>query len=134
MKPTALRYLLLYIPWLIAIFFASDPVASYLFAWAGSFYIFYLSFFNKVKNTSAGEPFSEKVLKPLFLMQFIFAGYLCCTSVFYFLDQMGMSMPHALQVKASTWMRSTTWPHASAIMCWDMRRLRTDFYFFTNLI
>ncbi|HEU0065267.1 MAG TPA: hypothetical protein VFQ58_09555, partial [Flavisolibacter sp.] len=53
------------------------------------FYIFYLSFTNKIKPTSKEVSMGEKILKPLFLVQIIFAGYMCCTSIFYFLDLLG---------------------------------------------
>src|SRR5205823_1065312 len=85
----ALKYILLYLPWLLALLFRSDAVASYLIAWAGSFFIFFVSFTNKIKETSPETPIEGKILKPLFLMQIIFAGYMCCTSVFYFLDNLG---------------------------------------------
>lgn len=88
-SPTYSRYYLLYIPVLLPFLFMSNPVISYLLAWAGSFFIFYISFTNKVKPTSADLPLSEKLLKPLFLTQIIFAGYMSCSSIFYFLDQMG---------------------------------------------
>ena len=83
------KYTLLYLPWVASMWYASNPVPSYLIAWAGSFFIFYLSFTNKVKDTSAETPFSQKILKPLFLTQIIFAGYMSCTSIFYFLDNLG---------------------------------------------
>ncbi len=84
-----LKYTLLYLPWFASILYAANPVNAYLIAWGGSFFIFYLSFTNKVKETSADLPLSQKILKPLFLTQIIFAGYMCSTSIFYFLDNMG---------------------------------------------
>jgi hypothetical protein len=86
---TPLKYILLYLPWLFSLFLSSDPAASYMVAWLGSFYILYISLTNKIKDTSAGQPLAEKILKPLFLMQIIFAGYTFCTSIFYFANQMG---------------------------------------------
>jgi hypothetical protein len=83
------RYFLLYIPFLVSSLFFSDAVLSYFLAWAGSFFIFYLSFTNKIKKTHDDVPFAEKVLRPLFLTQIIFAGYMCCSSIFNFLDLMG---------------------------------------------
>ncbi|MGN6617076.1 MAG: exosortase Y-associated Wzy-like protein [Ilyomonas sp.] len=84
-----LKYFLLYLPWLAATLCAANPVNAYLIAWVGSFFIFYLSFTNKIKDTSSDLPLSQKILKPLYLTQIIFAGYMCCTSIFYFLDNMG---------------------------------------------
>jgi hypothetical protein len=86
---TTARYYLLYLPLLVSLFFISNPVVSYLLAWGGSFFIFYVSFTNKVKPTSIDVPLAEKILKPLFLLQIIFAGYMSCSSIFFFLDQMG---------------------------------------------
>ena len=83
------KYVLLYLPWLASMLYASNPVIAYLIAWSGSFFIFYLSFTNKIKNTSAELPLSQKILKPLFLTQIIFAGYMSCSSIFYFLDNLG---------------------------------------------
>lgn len=83
------RYLLLYVPSLISLALAADPVISYFIAWVGSFYIFYVSFTNKIKNTDKDTPFAEKIFRPLFLTQIIFAGYMSCTSVFNFLDLLG---------------------------------------------
>ncbi|RYG54370.1 MAG: hypothetical protein EOO01_01740 [Chitinophagaceae bacterium] len=87
-KTSPAKYLLLYVPFLLSIA-VGDPISSYLIAWAGSFFIFYVSFTNKIKPTSPELPLAEKIFKPLFLTQIIFAGYMSCTSIFYFLDQMG---------------------------------------------
>src|SRR5687768_658925 len=83
------RYHLLYLPLVVSLLFSFDPVLSFLTAWAGSFFIFYVSFTNKVKPTSVHLSLAEKILKPLFLTQIIFCGYMSCTSIFYFLNQMG---------------------------------------------
>ncbi|RYG41657.1 MAG: hypothetical protein EOO01_24685, partial [Chitinophagaceae bacterium] len=84
-----LRYLLLYIPSLISLALAGDAVTSYFAAWSGSFLIFYLSFTNKIKDTHKGVPLAEKIFRPVFLTQLIFAGYMSCSSVFYFLNLLG---------------------------------------------
>src|SRR4051794_7710832 len=83
------KYFLLYIPSLISLMTSGNPVLSYFVAWAGSFFIFYLSFTNKIKHTHVDTPIAEKILRPLFLMQVIFAGYMSCSSVFNFLDLLG---------------------------------------------
>jgi hypothetical protein len=83
------RYLLLYIPFLLSLVIQDYAIFSYFIAWTGSFYIFYLSFFNKIRPTSIDVPFAEKVLKPLYLVQIIFAGYMSCSSIFYFMDLLG---------------------------------------------
>lgn len=66
-----------------------DPVASYLFAWIGSFLIFYLSITGKIRPLPSDLAVSKQLMRPLFLTQIIFAGYMACTSIFYFLDVIG---------------------------------------------
>lgn len=83
------KYVLLYVPFLASLAFSADSVISYFIAWLGSFAIFYFSFTNKVKPTHAGLSMAEKIFRPLFLTQIIFAGYMACTSVFNFLDALG---------------------------------------------
>ncbi len=87
--PSVGRYYLLYIPWLLAMAFSTNATTSFITAWLGSFFIFYISFTNKVKPTSPDVRLAEKILKPVFLTQAIFAGYMSATSIFYFMDIMG---------------------------------------------
>jgi hypothetical protein len=83
------KYFLLYIPCLISLLLSGNTILSYFTAWLGSFFIFYLSFTNKIKDTHKETPFAEKILRPLFLTQLIFAGYMSCSSIFNFIDLMG---------------------------------------------
>jgi len=83
------RYLLLFIPWLLALLFKDYYILSYLIAWLGSFFIFYLTFTGKVRPLPHDLSFSNQLMRPIFLIQIIFAGYMCCTSIFYFLDVLG---------------------------------------------
>jgi hypothetical protein len=76
-------------PWLLAMLFNSDPVISYLIAWLGSFFIFYITLSGWVKPIPDDRSFSEQLMRPLFIMQIIFAGYMCCTSIFYYFDVVG---------------------------------------------
>ncbi|MES2267314.1 MAG: hypothetical protein V4520_11160 [Bacteroidota bacterium] len=85
------RYLVLYMPWLLASLFKSDVVLSYFIAWLGSFFIFYITLTGWVKPLPADRSLSEQLMRPLFIMQIIFAGFMCCTSIFYFLDVLGYS-------------------------------------------
>lgn len=85
-----LRYLLLYIPFLIAwIIGDHQPHVSYLVAFVGSFFIFYLSYSGWIKDLPKDLPVTEQLLRPIFLMQVIFAGYMSCTSIFYYLNALG---------------------------------------------
>lgn len=105
------KYALLYIPFLVSTMMSGNPVLSYFTAWAGSFFIFYLSFTNKIKPTHIDTPLAEKIMRPLFLTQLIFAGYMSCTSIFNFMDQLGyvyltyvpfkMADPHHIELTAA---------------------------------
>ncbi|MDB5013292.1 MAG: hypothetical protein JWQ25_1494, partial [Daejeonella sp.] len=81
--------ILLYIPWLLSIMFIGLPTISYLIAWLGSFYILYVTLLGKIKPIPEDLDIANQLMRPLFLNQIIFAGYMCCTSIFYFLDVQG---------------------------------------------
>lgn len=83
------RYLVLYIPWLLAVLCEWDPVLSYFIAWLGSFLIFYLTLTGWVKAIPGDRRLSDQLMRPLFLMQIIFAGFMSCTTIFYFLNTLG---------------------------------------------
>jgi hypothetical protein len=83
------QFVLLYIPWILSLLFNAVPVISYLIAWFGSFYIFFLTIGGHVKPIPNDRVFGEQLMRPLFLNQIIFAGYMSCTSIFYFLDVLG---------------------------------------------
>lgn len=83
------RFLLLVIPWVASILFSATPIISYFIAWTGSFFIFYISMQGHVRPIPGDLKFSEQLMRPLFLPQIIFAGYMCCTSIFYFMDVLG---------------------------------------------
>ncbi len=58
-------------------------------AWGGSFFIFYITISGKIKAIPDDLNLSEQLMRPLFLTQIIFAGYMACTSIFYFLEVLG---------------------------------------------
>lgn len=91
MQPTSypLRYLFLYVPFLLALLFENKPHVSYLVAYAGSYFIFYLSYSGHLKKLPNDLPIAEQLLRPIFLLQIIFAGYMACTSIFYYLNALG---------------------------------------------
>nr|WP_316811401.1 hypothetical protein [Pedobacter heparinus] len=62
---------------------------SYLIAWLGSFFLFYISTTGKIKPLPDDRNIAEQLMRPIFLVQLIFAGYMCCTSIFYFFDVLG---------------------------------------------
>lgn len=83
------KYLALYVPWMLSLAFKVDPVISYFVAWLGSFLIFYLTMSGWVKPLPTDRPIAEQLMRPIFLIQIIFAGYSCCTTIFYFFDVLG---------------------------------------------
>ncbi|RZK52568.1 MAG: hypothetical protein EOO91_19115, partial [Pedobacter sp.] len=81
--------ILIYLPWVLSMIIQIDPVASYFVAWLGSFYIFYLTLFSRVKFIPLDFPLVKQVMRPIVIIQLIFAGFMCCTSIFYFMDHLG---------------------------------------------
>lgn len=84
-----IRYIFLYIPFLIAWITLKQSHVSYLISWGGSFYIFYLSYSGIIKSLPKDINIFEQLMRPIFLMQVIFAGYMCCTSIFYYINAIG---------------------------------------------
>jgi len=78
-----------YLPVLFSYFLINNPVISYFVAWLGSFFIFYLSTFSSLAYYNNDLPIYKQVMRPMFLTQYIFAGFMCVTSIFYFLDHLG---------------------------------------------
>jgi hypothetical protein len=83
------RIIVLFIPWILAAMLSSDYELSYLIAWLGSFLIFFLTLTGWVKPLPDDLTMAEQLMRPVFLVQIIFAGYMACTSIFYFMDVLG---------------------------------------------
>jgi hypothetical protein len=83
------RYIVLFLPWLLALLFKSDPKLSYMIAWLGSILILCLTLTGWVKPLPDDRSIAEQLMRPVFLVQIIFAGYMSCTSIFYFFDVLG---------------------------------------------
>ncbi len=83
------RVIVLFIPWMLATLLKSDPELSYMIAWLGSFLIFFLTLTGWVKPIPNDRSVAEQLMRPIFLVQIIFAGYMACTSIFYFMDTLG---------------------------------------------
>jgi len=90
------RYVVLYLPWGLSMLAQADPVLSYFIAWLGSFLIFYLSLSGWLKPLPADLKISEQLMRPIFLIQIIFAGYMACSSIFYFLNLLGYEDFHKI--------------------------------------
>ncbi|WP_410219998.1 exosortase Y-associated Wzy-like protein [Pedobacter sp.] len=82
-------YLFFFIPFALSSLLSDTPALSYIIAWLGSFYIFYLTWFSKNRFIKNDLPVASQIMRPIFLLQLIFAGFMCCTSIFYFLDHLG---------------------------------------------
>ena len=83
------KLLILFIPWGISLLLGGYPVLSYLVAWLGSFFIFFITLTGKIKPIPDDRSIPEQLMRPIFIVQIIFAGYMCCTSIFYFLSVLG---------------------------------------------
>lgn len=83
------RLLIIYIPWGLSLILSTSDILSYLTAWLGSFFIFYWSLSGKIRSIPNDISFSSQLMRPLFLVHIIFAGYMACTSIFYFLEVLG---------------------------------------------
>jgi hypothetical protein len=83
------RYLVLFIPWFLSLLLKNEPEISYIIAWLGSFFIFFLTFSGYIKPLPKDREVAEQLMRPIFIVQIIFAGYMCCTSIFYFFNVLG---------------------------------------------
>jgi hypothetical protein len=79
---------LIHLPWLISEIFNYHHLLSYFIAWLGSFFIFYLTIFSKFSYPHTDQSNGNSVMRPVILIQLIFAGFMCSTSIFYVMDQM----------------------------------------------
>ncbi|MET0573972.1 MAG: hypothetical protein ABWZ79_21315 [Pedobacter agri] len=82
-------YLLLYLPYLLSWLLSSSAHTSYLIAWLGSFFIFFLCYKGIIKQLPNDLPILEQLLRPIFFLQVIFAGYMACTTIFYYANALG---------------------------------------------
>ena len=81
---------MLYLPWALALLLKSDAVLSYLIAWVGSLLILWLSISGWVKPVPKDRSIGEQLMRPIFLVQIIFVGYMAVSSIFYFLNLLGV--------------------------------------------
>lgn len=88
-KSVAAKLFVLYLPWCLSLLLSNAPSTAYFIAWLGSFLIFYLTLSGKIVQLPDDRSFSEQIMRPIIFVQIIFAGYTCCTSIFYLLDTYG---------------------------------------------
>ncbi|RZK67220.1 MAG: glycosyltransferase, partial [Pedobacter sp.] len=79
----------IYAPVLLSYVFQFNPVASYFIAWLGSFAIYYWTILSPIKYIQLDLPLSKQIMRPIVLTQLVFAGFMCSTSIFYFIDHLG---------------------------------------------
>lgn len=79
----------LYIPLAVTYACSSMAIVSFFIAWFGSFFIFYWTWFSPSSYIEKDLPISGQLMRPIFLLQAVFAGFMCCTSIFFFLDHLG---------------------------------------------
>lgn len=87
-NPTKL-ILTLYFPVLVCYLLINSPIISYFVAWFGSLFIFYTTILSPAAIINRDLPINKQIMRPLFLTQLIFAGFMCTTSIFYFMDHLG---------------------------------------------
>lgn len=83
------NFLLLYLPWAISMIFASYSTFSFFIAWSGSFFIFFMTLTGQIVPLPDDRSFANQIMRPIILVQIIFAGYMCCTSIFYYMSLLG---------------------------------------------
>lgn len=82
-------YALLYVPFVGALLLSGAPLASFFIAWAGSFWILWLSLSGRVKPFEGGGTALDQILRPIALTQILFVTYNFVGSVFYVADLFG---------------------------------------------
>lgn len=85
-------------PWLLAEVISYNPIASYGVAWLATFFIFCYSIKGPLQATCTDLPLRSQVMRPLILVQLIFAGLMSGTSIFYFLNHLGFYFLTDLQL------------------------------------
>jgi hypothetical protein len=89
LKRSPFRYLVIYLPFILALAFKSNPHSSYFIAWLGSFFIFFITYSGYLKPLPPDHPPLEQLMRPIFFMHIVFAGYMCCSSIFYYVSVLG---------------------------------------------
>ncbi len=78
----------LYLPWILASVLRYDPILSYFIAWTGTCFIFFHSV-NHTGRLIQDEQSTMPVMRPIVLIQLVFAGLMSGSTIFFFLDHLG---------------------------------------------
>lgn len=134
-----LRYIVPYLPFSLAWLVQDTPVLSYWIAWSGSWVILWLSLSGRLVALPEDKPWYQQLLRPLFLPQIIFVGYMALTSIFYFLYLNGFLFnagSSQLNLEREIWLsaaaqRYYALAHAALVhgMIWRMRYQKPAFKF-----
>ncbi len=79
----------LFAPWIFTEVISYNPIASFGLAWLATFFIFYYSVTGPLRANYIDLPLRSQVMRPLILIQLVFAGLMSGTSIFYFLNHLG---------------------------------------------
>ena len=85
----AVGFALLFLPFVASTVLSVTPLVSYLVAWVGSLWIFWLTMSGRVRPLPGGVGAFDQLFRPIVLTQGLFAFYMCLTSVFYVADLYG---------------------------------------------
>lgn len=83
------RVIILFLPYIFATLFSANPQLSYWIAWFGSILNLVLVFNGFIKPIPKDIPTSDQLMRPVFLTQLIFVGYMALSSIFFFLNVLG---------------------------------------------
>jgi len=79
-----MKYILLYLPFVLAYLLQDTPTASYAASWFGSLFILWMSLSGRVKPLPEGRSLSLQFFRPIVFAQIVFASYTVLSSIFYF--------------------------------------------------
>lgn len=80
-----MKYVLLFLPFVLSYLLQDTPEVSYWVAWLGSIFILWFSLSGRLKKLPGGYSLRFQLFRPIVFTQFVFASYTALTSVFYFL-------------------------------------------------
>lgn len=84
-----LKYLVLFIPFVFSYLTKENSILSFSISWLGSIFILWYTLSKLVNHNGSNFSLRTNFMHPLFLTQFVFVGYMCFTSMFFFLNSLG---------------------------------------------
>ncbi len=80
-----MKFLLLFLPFVLSYLLQDTPEVSYWVAWLGSIFILWFSLSGRLRKLPGGHSLRFQLFRPIVFTQLVFASYTALTSVFYFL-------------------------------------------------